>query len=198
MIEIEQPVHALFRHLTSPVVALTCAWKGKLNGMILNSAVRASLDPAKPRVAVFILKRNLSHDLVFQAGAFALHLLHIDNWDLIWELGFHSGREREKLSRFSCRTGATGSPLLEDSYARFDCRVINAMDAGASTCFMGEAIEVERGRGEAVMTSEYFREHMPADWRPIYEANLKAAQQWSSGRADDIRPLTWKGLRSEG
>ncbi len=191
----QEATYALLRHLTSPILALTCARGDKLNGMILNSAVRASLVPAKPRVAVFILKRNLSHDIVFETGAFALHVLHADNWDVIWELGFHSGRDRDKLARFSYTIGATGSPILDDCYASFDCRVVNAMDAGASTCFMGEAIAVARGPGTAVMTSERFRQHMPAEWRPLYEANLKAAQEWSAPLADRIRPLTWKSLQ---
>lgn len=189
-----QETYALFRNLTSPIMALTCAWNGKLNGMILNSAARASLLPDKPRVVISVLKRAFSHDMVFQSGAFGLHLLHTDNWDLIWELGFHSGRDREKLAALPYRIGPTGSPLLHDTYARFDCRVINAMDAGASTCFMGEAIEVERGAGEALMTSAYFREHMPEDWQALYEANLAATQEWAAGLADQIRPLTWRTL----
>ncbi len=193
----EEP-YTLLRNLTSPIVALTCAWEGKLNGMILNSAVRASLIPSKPRVAVFVMKRNFSHDMIHRSGAFALHLLHTENWDLIWELGFRSGRDRDKLSQFRHRIGKSGSPLLQDVYARFECRVINTMDAGASTCFMGEAIEVERAGGERLMSSEYFREHMPADWKEIYEANLAAAQDWAAGLADDIRPLTWRGLASGG
>lgn len=186
--------YAMFRKLTSPIVALTCAWQGKLNGMVLNSAIRASLIPSVPRVAVFVLKRNFSHEMIFQSGAFALHLLHSENWDLIWELGFHSGREREKLLSVKHTIGESGSPLLNDCYARFDCRVINAMDTGASTCFLGEALSVERGQGDTLMTSRYFRERMPADWHTVYEANLATAQEWAAGLAEDIHPLVWRGL----
>lgn len=188
--------YELFRNLTSPIMALTCASGDRRNGMILNSAIRASLIPTKPRVAVFVLKRHLSHDLLFESGAFGLHLLHTMNWDVIWELGFHSGRDREKLAQFEHRIGGTGSPLLEDSYARFDCRVINVMDAGASTCFMGEALAVERGRGESVMTAPYFREHMPEAWRPLYEANLAETQEWALSFGDAIKPVIWKTLES--
>ncbi|KPK62824.1 MAG: hypothetical protein AMS21_07080, partial [Gemmatimonas sp. SG8_38_2] len=132
--------YALLRNLTSPVLALTTASQGRLNGMILNSAIRASLIPEKPRVAVFILKRNFSHDLVLESGAFALHLLHTESWDLIWELGFHSGRDHDKLERIEHRIGDGGSPLIEDVYARLDGRVINAMDTGASACFLGDVL----------------------------------------------------------
>ena len=188
-----EETYELFRNLTSPIVALTCAWEGKHNGMILNSAIRASLIPTQPRLALFILKKQLSHELTFKSGVFALHLLHTDNWDLIWELGFHSGRDRDKLAKFDYRLGTTGAPLLEDAYARFDCRVLNVMDAGASTCFMGAAVQVERGSGNELMSSEYFRQHMPQEWVPIYEANLAATQEWASEFADEIRPMIWKG-----
>jgi len=188
--------YALLRNLTSPVVALTSASQGQTNGMILNSAIRASLIPEVPRVAVFIMKSHLSHDLVFESGAFALHLLHTNNWDLIWELGFHSGREHDKLTKFAYRIGESGSPLIEDAYARLDCRVINAMDTGPSTCFLGAVRSVERGVGDSLMTSEFFRDHMPSDWKAIYEANLAAAQEWAAGFADEIRPLVWRDVAS--
>lgn len=186
--------YELFRHLTSPIMALTCAWDGKRNGMILNSAIRASLIPTKPRAAVFILKKHLTHGMLMNAGAFGLHFLHRDNWELIWELGFHSGRDRDKLAGFDHRIGITGSPLLADAYARLDCRIINAMDTGASTCFLGEVIAVERGAGEAIMTSDHFRAHMPADWYALYEEQLVEVQEWAAGMADRLRPLVWKGL----
>ncbi len=192
-----EDTYSLLRSLTYPIVAVTSAWGDKLNGMISNSAIRASLVPTAPRVAVFVLKTNLSHDMIFQSGAFALHLLHSDNWDLIWELGFHSGRERDKLSGFSYKIGGTGCPLLDDVYARLDCRIVNVMDGGASTCFMGEAIDAERGTGDQFMTSDYFRNNMPDDWREAYEAKLVTAQEWAAQHSAGIRPVTWPGLELE-
>src|SRR2546430_5445820 len=70
--------YQLLRNLTSPVVAITCERGGKRNGMISDSAVRASIVPAIPRVSVYIHKFNLSHDFIFETGRFALHLLRND------------------------------------------------------------------------------------------------------------------------
>ena len=184
----------ILRNLTTPLVCLTSAWEGKLNGMISNSAIRGSLVPTRPRVAVFVLKRTLSHDMIFESGAFGLHLLHSEQWELIHRLGFFSGRDREKLEDLAYRIGATGSPLLEEAYARLDCRVVNAMDAGAATCFLGEAIEVERGVADSLMTADHWRTHMPEGWRAPYEANLAAAQEWAANFGDRIEPMVWPGL----
>src|SRR5437016_9603626 len=43
-------IYQLLRNLTSPVVAITSERGGKRNGMIADSAVRASIVPAIPRV----------------------------------------------------------------------------------------------------------------------------------------------------
>src|SRR5512147_2504309 len=98
--------YQLLRTLTSPVVAITSARAGVRNGMIIDSAIRASIVPAIPRLAVFIHKFNVSHDLIFGSGAFALHLLRTDQYDLIHHLGFHSRRDVDKLATVPHLTGS--------------------------------------------------------------------------------------------
>src|SRR6266516_4083056 len=65
-------IYQLLRNLTSPVVAITSMRGGTRNGMIADSAVRASIVPSIPRVSVYIHKFNYSHDLIFETGRFVL------------------------------------------------------------------------------------------------------------------------------
>ena len=67
-------IYQLLRNLTSPVVAITSERGGQANGMIIDSAIRASIVPTVPRVAMFIHKFNFSHDLIFDTARFVLHL----------------------------------------------------------------------------------------------------------------------------
>ena len=192
-------VYQLLRNLTSPVVAITCQRAGKRNGMIADSAIRASIVPAIPRVSVYIHKFNFSHDLIFETGRFVLHLLRDDQFELIHQLGFTSGRTRDKLAGVPHRPGTLGVPVLDECYAHFECRVANVMDTGSSTCFLGDVVAVGHGaattpRG-AVMTAAHFRANMPSEWRADYEALLRAAQQFAADRSRDIRPVTWKDTR---
>src|SRR5512138_2648603 len=90
--------YQLLRNLTSPVVAVTSERNGKENGMILDSAVRASIVPTVPRLSVYIHKFNYSHDMVYETGRFALHLLHTRQFDVVRRLGFFSGRDQDKLA----------------------------------------------------------------------------------------------------
>ncbi|HTR20912.1 MAG TPA: flavin reductase family protein [Gemmatimonadales bacterium] len=193
-----QATYQLLRNLTSPVVAITSERGGKRNGMIIDSAVRASIVPDIPRLAVFIHKFNFSHDLIFDSGRFVLHLLRQDQFDLIHALGFASGRDRDKLAGIPHRLGTLGAPVLDECHAHFECRVINAMDTGSSTCFLGDVVAVGYGaaakpRGQ-VMTAAYFRANLPASWREAYEHHLGAAQAVARAHSRDIRALTWRDM----
>ena len=188
--------YQLLRNLTSPVVAITAERHGKENGMISDAAVRASIVPTIPRVSVYIHKFNYSHDMIFETGRFVMHLLGTDQFDLIHQLGFASGRTRDKLARIPHHLGRLGAPVLDECYAHLECEVINVMDTGSSTCFLGQVSEVGYGRADrpksALMTAAYFRANMPAEWRPEYEAKLKEAQQVAAEMSRKIRSLVWK------
>lgn len=195
-------VYQLLRNLTSPIVAITSARDAKHNGMISDSAVRASIAPSVPRVSVYIHKFNFSHDMIFDTGRFVLHLLRDDQFELVHRLGFVSGRVRDKLVDVPHHAGTLGVPVLDACYAHFECRVANVMDTGSSTCFLGDVVAVGHGAAQAptgrVMTAAYFRANMPAGWRAEYEALLRAAQAFAAERSRDLRPVIWRGLEHRG
>jgi flavin reductase (DIM6/NTAB) family NADH-FMN oxidoreductase RutF len=188
------PIYTLLRNLTSPVVAITTSAGGARNGLIVNSAQRASLVPSIPRISIYISKINYSHDLVYRSGVFALHLLRNDQWQLIWRLGFQSGRDVDKLASLDIVEGEIGCPLLQECVAGFECRVVNAMDTGASTFFLGEVVNVLKGEPGPLMTSDHFRDNLPPDRLAQYEANLRAAHSQLETLARQVnRELVWPG-----
>ena len=192
--------YQLLRNLTSPVVAITAERNGKENGMISDAAVRASIVPSVPRLSVYIHKFNYTHDMVFETGRFAMHLLHTKQFDVVRRLGFVSGRDRDKLAGLPYHRGVLGVPVLDECFAHFECSVVNVMDTGSSTLFLGDVVAVGCGaaaglepRGE-LLTATYFRSNMPAEWRIEYEAKLKDAQQVAAEMSRTIKPLVWKKM----
>ncbi|PYP59968.1 MAG: hypothetical protein DMD40_01365 [Gemmatimonadetes bacterium] len=190
--------YQLLRNLTSPVVAITSERNGKENGMISDAAVRASIVPSVPRVSVYIHKFNYSHDMIFETGRFAMHLLHTKQFDVVRRLGFVSGRDRNKLEGLPHHRGVLGVPVLDECFAHFECRIVNVMDTGSSTLFLGDVVAVGPGaaagadaRGE-LLTAAYFRANMPAEWRVEYEAKLQEAQQVAAEMSRTIKPVVWK------
>jgi flavin reductase (DIM6/NTAB) family NADH-FMN oxidoreductase RutF len=191
--------YQLLRNLTSPVVAITSERRGKENGMISDAAVRASIVPTVPRLSVYIHKFNYSHDMIFETGRFALHLLHTEQFDIVRRLGFFSGRDQEKLAGIPHHRGVLGVPVLDECFAHFECRVVNVMDTGSSTLFLGDVAAVGCGSASSLepkgelLTATYFRTHMPAEWRQEYEVKLEEAQRIAESRSRDIKPVVWKG-----
>jgi flavin reductase (DIM6/NTAB) family NADH-FMN oxidoreductase RutF len=185
--------YGLLRHLTLPVVALTTSARGETNGMIANSAQRASLVPTASRVSVYISKTNHTHDLVYASGVLGVHLLRRDQWDLIWHLGFQSGRDTDKLASLDATRSGGGCPLLTDVAAAFECRVVNAMDAGAATFFLADVLSVREGAAGEIMTSDYFRTHMPEDRARISQGRLAHARAELEPLASHVARRIWPG-----
>ncbi|HEX6133945.1 MAG TPA: flavin reductase family protein [Longimicrobiales bacterium] len=188
--------YQLLRHLTLPVAAVTTSAAGRRNGLIVNSAQRASLVPTRARISLYISKTNVSHDLIHASGVLGVHLLRNNQWDVIRSLGLRSARDvPDKLAELDTRTGTTGCPLLVDVLAAFECRVINVMDAGAATFFLADVADVQLGTPGEVMTSTHFRTYAPADLLAAYEARLRAAQDVLASYGSSVDAGAWTGGR---
>jgi flavin reductase (DIM6/NTAB) family NADH-FMN oxidoreductase RutF len=188
--------YELLRQLASPVVAITTRWRGRSNGMISDSVVRASISPKLPRLSLYIHKWHLTHELVWKSGRFALHLLHEGELDLVYRLGFVSGREADKMREVPHRLGSLGVPVLADCYAAFECRVINTMDTGYSTHYLADVVATHRGRGDRLLTPGYLRANMPRAWSDEFARNYRTAQEHIE-RNPAIQPITWPGPEPE-
>src|SRR2546426_12188610 len=185
--------YQLLRNLTSPVVAIPSEHNGKQTGMISDAAVRASIVPSVPRLSVYIHKFNYSHNMIFESGRFGLHLLHTKQFDVVRRLGFVSGRDRDKLVGLPYHRGVLGVPILDECFAHFECSVVNVMDTGSSTLFLGDVVAVGRGKAAGeLLTATHFRSNMPAEWQREYEAKLKEAQRYAEARSRDIKPVVWQ------
>lgn len=182
--------YELLRRLASPIVAVTSAHGGRTNGMILDSATRATISPAHPRLSIYVHKWHLSHDLIWASGRFAAHLLHQGQFELVHQLGFQSGRQvADKLADVPHAVGAGGVPILADRHAAFECRVLNTMDAGPATLYLGEVVATHSGTTDTLLTADYFRANLPEAWREEFLQNYRDAQERIAGSAEvrDIR-----------
>jgi flavin reductase (DIM6/NTAB) family NADH-FMN oxidoreductase RutF len=188
--------YELLRQLASPVVAVTSSLEGRPNGMILDSAVRASISPQVPRISVYIHKWHLTHEYVWKTGRYGLHLLHRGQFDLIHQLGFSSGRDRDKMGGLAWRHAELGVPVLSQSYAAFECRVVNTMDAGASTFFLADVVATHPGPGQDIMTADHFRKNLPQEWREAFAMNYREAQERIAANSA-IQHHPWPGPTEE-
>ena len=177
--------------LWSPLAAVTSSWQGKNNVQIAVAIAAASIVPDRARVAVQLYKTNLSHDMVFSAGAFALNFLRPDQLGLIGDFGLVSGRDEDKLEGVSKATGKSGSPLLTDSFGYLDCQVINAMDGGDMTCFLADVMDGKTlSQGEPLWWRDA-RRKLPPEWLELWEKKQTSEIVASRTTMDQISRTPW-------
>ncbi len=177
--------------LWSPLAAVTSHWQGKDNVQMAVAIAAASIVPDRPRVAVQLYKTNLSHDMVFSAGAFALNFLRPDQLDLIGDFGLASGRDKDKLEGVGKTTDKSGSPLLTDCFGYLDCRVINAMDGGDMTCFLADVIDGKTlSHGEPLWWRDA-RRKLPPEWLERWENKQTSEIATSRATMDQINRTSW-------
>jgi flavin reductase (DIM6/NTAB) family NADH-FMN oxidoreductase RutF len=108
-----------------------------------------------------------------------------------------SGRDVAKFAELPFRTGVTGSPLLRDALAWFDCRVEERMDTGDRTGYLAAVVDGRLERPTPPLTNRRFFELATPDKQKImqeqYEHDARgdaeairrwrAERQWHSGGA---------------
>jgi ferric-chelate reductase [NAD(P)H] len=129
---------------------------GKLNGQIANTVFQISSEP--PTIAVSINKQNLTHEYIKASKVFSASVLcQATPLPFIGGFGFKSGRDTDKMKNVSSKVGQTGSPLfLDNTNAYLEAEVIQEVDAGTHTIFIGKVAAAEILTEEPCMTYEYY------------------------------------------
>ena len=174
------------RWLWTPLVVVTAAAGGRRSGQVAVTAHGASIVPERPRLTVALWKENLTHDLAQASGALAVHLLRDDQDALVYHFGLQSGRVMDKFSGLDYELGTTGTPLLRDCLAAFECRVVNRMDGGDHTVFLGDVVNsLGEGEGSPLWWRD-LRARIPADRLAIWEAKQVASIRIAAETMDAI------------
>ena len=175
----------------APVVAISSSWNGKTNAQIAVTVITASIVHSIPRLVVGIWKGNYTHELIINSKSMAIHLLRKDQLALVRELGFYTGRNRNKLEKIPYKLGLSGSPILDDAHSFTDCRILNAMDAGDMTTFLVSVIDGGIISGGDWMTLNYFYNAAPSEWIAEYNQKLSRSIEFSLDNIHKIKYETW-------
>jgi flavin reductase (DIM6/NTAB) family NADH-FMN oxidoreductase RutF len=108
-------------------------------GMTVNSFASVSLDPMLVLVCLNQTSRGIS--LIERAGAFAVNVLSAGQQDLArWFANRHRPAGSTMFDGVPFEPGATGSPVLVDATASFDCRLRQSHRAGDHLIVLGEVV----------------------------------------------------------
>ncbi len=130
------------RRFPSGVAVVTIDRNGERLGLTVGSLVSLSLEP--PLVGVSISRQAAMHELLREAGGFAVSLLAGGQESLAQ----HFARGVPPIALWhgiATREGAAGAPLLAGALGWLECRLWAEYEAGDHTLFVGEVASVEAG-----------------------------------------------------
>ena len=130
----------------------------KFNGQIANTVFQITSDP--PTIAVSINKDNFTHDFILDSKVFTVSILSTEApMKFIGRFGFKCGRDIDKFEDMDYKPGKTGAPIvLENSIAYLEAKVINSLDVGTHTLFVGEVVDAQALKDGEPMTYSYYHE----------------------------------------
>jgi flavin reductase (DIM6/NTAB) family NADH-FMN oxidoreductase RutF len=99
-------------------------------GLIATWVSSASIDRERPVLLAGLAPNHFTTELVQSSRAFAAHLLRPEQTEIAWNFARDSGRDRNKFKDLEVEFHETGSPILKDCLAWFDCCVFARYDAG--------------------------------------------------------------------
>jgi len=136
---------------------IVCSKRGEeLNGQVVNTAVQITSEPAT--LVVSINKQNLTHEFIQESKAFSISILQEETpMTFIGRFGFKSGRNINKFEGINFKIGSTDVPLvLDNAVSYLECNVINSVDVGTHTIFIGSIVNAEIIQEGNPMTYDYY------------------------------------------
>ncbi len=126
---------------------------GRVCASTVNWVTQTAFEP--PLVVVGVKADSAAHEIIKQSNSFALNVLGKDQQTMAFAFFKSVEREGNTIGGEAFHTGATGAPVLENAAASLECSLVDTMEKGDHSIFVGEVQEAAVreepvGRADAV------------------------------------------------
>ena len=130
----------------------------RLNGQICNTVFQITSEP--PTIAVSSNKNNLTHEFIQESKVFVASVLSQDTpLSFIGRFGFKSGRDIDKFEGINYKLVESQCPVVtEHTLAYLEARVVQEVNVGTHTIFVGELVGAEVLKEGEPMTYAYYHQ----------------------------------------
>ncbi len=131
---------AISSYFAESVAIITAKYREKENGMPATWVIPVSFSP--PLLAVSVSPKRYTHRMIRNSGVFGVNLLSDAQTSLSKSMGACTGAKKDKLSLPGADVfyGELGVPLLRNSIASIECRLVDERPEGDHTLFVGEVV----------------------------------------------------------
>ncbi|MDX9990562.1 MAG: flavin reductase family protein [Anaerolineales bacterium] len=136
------------RSWSTGVAIVTSIHENIWHGMTVSSFTSLSLTP--PQVLIALAQQARTRPLIAASGIFGVSILASDQSEISDRFAGRVPDNRDRFQGLETFSLETGAPFLRGGLACFDCRVVNTLNSGEHTIFIGE-----------VLAAETFGEHQP-------------------------------------
>ncbi len=131
----------VLRLFTYGLYGITAKHGDEISAMSANWIVQTSFEP--PLVALACEADSHSRKVIEAAGAFAVNVYETGSREFAGQLGRTFAKHPDKLEGLDTRPGpVTGSPLLNNTLAWVECKIINQVPSGDHVLFIAEVVEL--------------------------------------------------------
>jgi flavin reductase (DIM6/NTAB) family NADH-FMN oxidoreductase RutF/rubredoxin len=147
---------AVFRKISYGLYIISSGQDGKFSGQIGNTLFQVTSDPAT--IAISVNKENYTYELIKLSRKFSVSILgQSAPMTFIGLFGFRTGRKVNKMQDVKIKTGITKVPIVLDySIGYLEAELINELDCGSHTIFVGRVVDADITGGEEPMTYTYY------------------------------------------
>jgi flavin reductase (DIM6/NTAB) family NADH-FMN oxidoreductase RutF len=126
--------------LTHGVYIVCAQHEGRRGGLAVAWATQVATD----HILICVGEQSATRELILASQAFGLSVLTREQVEIARAFGTRSSRTVDKFEGIGYHTAETGSSLLDDCAATFDCRVEAVHDQGDEKLIVGHIVAAER------------------------------------------------------
>ncbi len=132
----KEDIAALFKKITHGVYVIGATDDNQYNAFTAAWVMHVSFNPLV--LAVSVSPNHSSYSMIQNSNVFSVNVLKKDQLDLAAHFGKSSSTD--KLADIKWHKDQTGTPVLDDAMAFFECEVINECKAGDHMVLVGRVI----------------------------------------------------------
>lgn len=121
--------------------------EGDVAAATVNWVTQASFQP--PLVAVGVKADSGAHAIIKQSGVFSLNMLGKSQAPVAFAFFKSVAREGDSIAGQSFRKGTSGAPVLSVAAAYVECKLVDTVERGDHSVFVGEVVNAGVGEPPA-------------------------------------------------